>query len=162
MLVIAKLRILTKMFNPNTNPDTRIAVLEERLSSYEIMLKKIDEAIQMMSKTGQNISKMLAVHEEKIEQCNKTDDLIARMLDELKKENKERHQEVSDRVDTIEKEVSEISKIKWMTVGCGVLLAILTASLSSLASGWWTPSEMQMQRDGHAHQQNVLGESAQK
>lgn len=150
------------MFKPNTNSDTKIAVLEERLSSYEIMLNKIDEAIQLMGKTSQNISKMLAVHEEKIEQCNKNDDLITKMLDDLKKENREQHQEVSGRVDNIEKEVGEISKIKWMTVGCGILLAILTASLSSLASGWWTPSEMQMQRQGHAHQQNVPDESEQK
>jgi len=143
------------MFNPNTPSDTKLAVLEERLSSYEIMMKKIDEAIQMMGKTSQNISKMLAVHDEKIEQCNKSDLLITKMLDEFKIENRKQHEDVSDRVDSIEHDVKEISKIKWMTVGCGVLLAILTASITSLASGWWTPSEMQMQRQGHVHQQNV-------
>jgi septal ring factor EnvC (AmiA/AmiB activator) len=143
------------MFNTNTTSDTKLAVLEERLSSYEIMMKKIDEAIQIMGKTSQNISKMLAVHEEKIEQCNKSDELVAKMLDDLKQENRKEHKEVSDRVGIIEQEVKEIVKIKWMTVGCGVVLAIITASLASLASGWWTPSEMQMQREGHVHQQNV-------
>ena len=64
------------MFNPNASADTKIAVLEERLSAYEIMMKKIDEAIQLMGKTNQNISKMLAVHEERIEQCHKSDDYI--------------------------------------------------------------------------------------
>lgn len=143
------------MFNQNTSSDTKIAVLEERLSSYEMMIRKIDEAIQIMGKTSQNISKMLAVHEEKLDQCNKTDDLITKMIEEFKKENREQHNEVSERVDAIEKEVKEISKIKWMTVGCGVMLAVLTAALASLASGWWTPSEMQMMREGHVHQQNV-------
>ena len=57
------------MFNQNTSSDTKIAVLEERLSSYEVMMRKIDEAIQIMGKTSQSISKMLAVHEEKIENC---------------------------------------------------------------------------------------------
>ncbi len=140
------------MFNPNTPTDTKIAVLEERLSSYELMLRKIDEAIQIMGKTSQNISKMLAVHDEKIEQCSRTDDLITRMINELKKENKDQHDEVSERIDTIETEVKEIGKIKWMTVGCGILLTVLTTALSTLASGWWTPSEMQMQRQGHIHQ----------
>lgn len=140
------------MFNPNTTTDTKIAVLEERLSSYELLLKKIDEAIQMMGKTSQNISKMLAVHEERIEQCSKTDDMISKMITDLKKENKEQHESVSGRIDKIEDEVKEIGKIKWMTVGCGVLLAILTTAVSTLASGWWTPSEMQMQRQGHMHQ----------
>lgn len=140
------------MFNTNTASDTKIAVLEERLSSYEIMMRKIDEAIQIMGKTSQNISKMLAVHDEKIEQCNKSDELLTKMLDDFKKENRSQHEEVSDRVATIEQEVKEITKIKWMTVGCGVVLAILTASLASLASGWWTPSEMHTQRQGYTHQ----------
>jgi DNA repair exonuclease SbcCD ATPase subunit len=134
------------MFNPNTSTDTKLAVLEERLSAYEMLLKKIDEAIQMMGKTSQNISKMLAVHEEKIEQCSKNDDSILTIIHELKEENRQQHLEVEKRIDGMETEVKEISKIKWMTVGCGVILAILTASVASLASGWWTPSEIQLQR----------------
>ena len=132
------------MFNQNTTADTKIAVLEERLSAYELMLKRIDEAIQLMGKTSQNISKMLAVHDERIEQCHKTDGIITRMIDELKDENRQQHQEVARRIDKIEKDVTEIGKIKWMTVGCGVLLAILAAAFSTLASGWWTPSEMKV------------------
>jgi gas vesicle protein len=143
------------MFNSNTSADTKIAVLEERLSSYEIMMKKIDEAIQLMGKTSLNISKMLAVHDEKLDQCHKTDDLISKMISELKDENKQQHEVVAERIDKIEQEIGEIGKIKWMTVGCGVLLAVLTTAFSTLASGWWTPSEMQMQHQGHLHQQNV-------
>ena len=143
------------MFNANTVADTKIAVLEERLSAYESMMRKIDEAIQVMGKTSQNISKMLAVHEERIEQCHKADDYIGRLIEELKLENKEQHEAVSERIDKIEVEVKEIGKIKWMTVGCGILLAVLAAAFSTLASGWWTPSEMQLQNQGHLHQQNV-------
>jgi hypothetical protein len=144
------------MFNQQSaSASTKIAVLEERLSSYEVMMKKIDEAIQIMGKTSHNISKMLAVHDERLEQCHKTDDLISKIIGELREENREQHGMVSDRIDKIEVEVKEIGKIKWMTVGCGVLLAVLTTAFSTLASGWWTPSEMQMQNNGHIHQQNV-------
>jgi hypothetical protein len=143
------------MFNNTTKSDTKIAVLEERLSSYELMMKKIDEAIQLMGKTSQNISKMLAVHEERIEQSVKTDTMIATLIDKLKDENIKQNEVVSERIDNIEDEIKDISKIKWMTVGCGVLLAILTTAISALASGWWTPSEMQTQREGHVHQQSV-------
>ena len=86
------------MFNQNTSSDTKIAVLEERLSSYELLLKKIDEAIQIMGKTSQNISKMLAVHDEKIEQSVKTDEMISKMIGELKEENREQHNSVTDRI----------------------------------------------------------------
>jgi archaellum component FlaC len=137
------------MFNQNTSSDTKIAVLEERLSSYELLLKKIDEAIQIMGKTSQSISKMLAVHEEKIEQCHRADDFVSTSLSELKEENRKQHEIVATRIDKIEIEVKEIGKIKWMTVGCGILLAILTTAFSTLASGWWTPSEMQLQHQEH-------------
>jgi hypothetical protein len=140
------------MFNQNTSADTKIAVLEERLSAYELMLRRIDEAIQLVSKTNQNISKMLAVHEEKIEQCGRADDYIGRVIDELRLENRDQHDVVAKRIDKIETEIKEIGKIKWMTVGCGVLLAILTTAVTSLASGWLTPSQLQMQHSIHLHQ----------
>lgn len=149
------IRSQMEMFNQKTSADTKIAVLEERLSAYELMMKRIDEAIQLMGKANQNISKMLAVHEEKLDQCNRVDDYIGRVIEELRIENRDQHNSVNERIDKIEGEVKEISKIKWMTVGCGVLLTILVTAFGSLASGWWTPSEMQIQRSGHAHQQNV-------
>jgi len=147
-VVVRRNSIQVDMFNPNTSADTKIAVLEERLSAYELMLKRIDDAIQMMGKTSQNISKMLTIHEERIEQCGKTDSAILTMISELKAENKQQHNQVEKRIDDIEIEVKEIGKIKWMTVGCGILLAVLTTAVSTLASGWWTPSEMHVQRQG--------------
>lgn len=131
------------MFNPSTSTDTKIAVLEERLSSYELMLKKIDEAIQIMGKTSQNISKMLAVHEEKIEQCAKSDDLISNLIGELKEENKEHHLNISKKIEKIEEKITEIDRIKWITVGSGIVLAVVATSVTTLASGWWTPAGMQ-------------------
>lgn len=112
------------MFNQNTSSDTKIAVLEERLSAYEVMMRKIDEAIQIMGKTSQNISKMLAVHDERIEQCNRADDMIGRVLDEIREENREQHEAVSRRIDKMEKNIDELSKFKWQTlalVGAAVI-----------------------------------------
>jgi DNA repair ATPase RecN len=105
------------MFNPNASADTKIAVLEERLSAYEVMMKKIDEAIQLMGKTNQNISKMLAVHEERIEQCHKSDDYISRVIEELRLENKDQHEVVSDRIEKIENKLEEFVKFRWIVVG---------------------------------------------
>lgn len=141
----------TKMFNQNTIANTKIAVLEERLSSYETMIHKIDEAIQVMGKTSQNMSKMIAIHEERIDQCHRTDDSLIHTINELKTENKTQHDGVSQRIKVIEDEVKDISKIKWMTIGCGTLLMVLVAAFASLASGLWTPSEMRMQHQGHNH-----------
>jgi transcription initiation factor TFIIIB Brf1 subunit/transcription initiation factor TFIIB len=114
-----------EMFNQNTSSDTKIAVLEERLSSFEIMMKKIDEAIQIMGKTSQNISKMLAVHEEKIEHSNKTDEMITKMINELKEENKEQHKTVSEKIQSLESKVEELGKYRWIIAGAAIILSFV-------------------------------------
>jgi transcription initiation factor TFIIIB Brf1 subunit/transcription initiation factor TFIIB len=115
------------MFNQNTSADTKIAVLEERLSSYELLLKKIDEAIQIMGRTSQNISKMLAVHEEKIEQCHRADDYVGRLIEELKIENKDQHEVVSKRIDSLETKVEELGKFRWIIAGAAILLSFVVS-----------------------------------
>jgi len=126
------------MFNQNTPSDTKIAVLEERLSSYELLLKKIDEAIQIMGKTSQNISKMLAVHDEKIEQCGKTDEMISRMINELKEENRDQHKGVTDRIKALEIKVEDIAKFRWIAVGVAVVVSF-AVSQSSMVVDILTP-----------------------
>jgi chromosome segregation ATPase len=116
-----------EMFNQNTSTDTKIAVLEERLSSYEVMMKKIDEAIQIMGKTSQNISKMLAVHEERIEQCHKADNYIGRVIEELRLENKDQHEAVSERIEKIENKLEEVVKFRWVIIG---IFAVVSFGLS--------------------------------
>jgi archaellum component FlaC len=126
------------MFNQNTPSDTKIAVLEERLSSYELLLNKIDEAIQIMGKTNQNISKMLAVHDEKIEQCGKTDEMISRMINELKEENRDQHKGVTDRIKALEIKVEDITKFRWIAVGVAIVVSF-AVSQSSMVVDILTP-----------------------
>lgn len=137
----------------------KLDVLESKLNIYESlsreMLEKLENAVDKISESNQRIANILTKHDERIEQSIKADDLIVKMVEDLKKESKEHCSVVSNRIDKLENDVKEIGKIKWMTVGCGVLLAVLTTAFSTLASGWWTPSEMQLQRQGHLHQQNV-------
>jgi hypothetical protein len=127
--------------------DTKIAVLEERLSVYEQMIVRIDSAIEKISETNQNISRMLAVHTEKIEQGIKTDNIIVTMIDDIKKSSKEQHEEIArvlaERIERVEEKVDDITKIKWMTLGCGAVLVVLVAAIATLASGWWTPPGIQ-------------------
>jgi DNA repair ATPase RecN len=115
------------MFQPSS-PDTKIAVLQERLSVYEQMMERIDTAIQKIGETSQNISQMLAVHNEKIEQCNRTDNLIVAMIEDIKKTSKEQHEEISkelgERIDKVEEKVESISKFRWQVLGGLAVIAI--------------------------------------
>ncbi len=86
-------------------------------------MRKIDEAIQIMGKTSQNISKMLAVHEEKIEHCGKTDEMISNMIHEMKDENKEQHRQVSEKIQSLETKVEDLVKFRWIIAGAAILLS---------------------------------------
>ena len=117
----------SKMFNPSST-DTKIAILEERLSVYEQMMERIDTAIQKIGETSQNISQMLAIHNEKIEQCNRTDNLIVAMIEDIKRTSKEQHDEINkelgQRIQKVEEKVESISKFKWQVLGGLAVIAI--------------------------------------
>jgi tetrahydromethanopterin S-methyltransferase subunit G len=115
------------MFPPSST-ETKIALLEERINVYEQMMTRIDSAIQKISETSQNISQMLAIHNEKIEQCNRTDNLIVKMIEDIRVSSKEQHDEISrklgERLDKVEEKVEGISKFRWQILGGLAVVAI--------------------------------------
>lgn len=79
-----------KMFNQGTSTDTKVAVLEEKVSIYEKVMSRIEDAIFAISETSQGISKMLAIHEERLEQAVRSDEVIIKMIDDLQKNSRSR------------------------------------------------------------------------
>lgn len=153
------------MFNQNTSVDTKVAVLEQKVNTYEQMMYKIEDAIHAISETNQNISKMLAVHDERLEQVMRSDEVIIKMLAEQKKSLEAEDVDLSDRIDELEVKINdklksinenleEVSKIKWMTVGSAVVLTVVVTAFSSLVSGFWTPSEIQTHRESRIERTN--------
>jgi hypothetical protein len=130
------------MFNQGTSTDTKVAVLEEKVSIYEQMMRKIEDAIYAISETSQGISKMLAIHEERLEQAMRSDEVIIKLIDDLKKEVESEDLDLSERIDEVLIKLEEVRKIKWMTMGVGVFAAVLIGALANLASGMLTPSHI--------------------
>jgi chromosome segregation ATPase len=115
------------MFQPSST-ETKIALLEERINVYEQMMQRIDTAIQKIGETSQNISQMLAIHNEKIEQCNRTDNIIVKMIEDIKVSSKEQHEQISEklgeRIEKVEEKVEGISKFRWQVLGGLAVVAI--------------------------------------
>jgi len=131
------------MFNPSST-ETKIALLEERINVYEQMMERIDTAIQKIGETSQNISQMLAVHNEKIEQCNRTDNLIVSMIEDIKKSSREQHdaisRELGERIEKLEEKVETISQFKWKAVGAIAIVAFLIGAIPTATSLLTRPS----------------------
>ena len=87
------------MYSPTQLTETKVAILEEKINSSDQLLSKIESAIDKLIEANTNVTKMLAVHDERIEHCGKMDDMISKMIGELKDENREQHETVSGRID---------------------------------------------------------------
>lgn len=132
---------------PTSSTETKIALLEERINVYEQMMERIDTAIQKIGETSQNISQMLAVHNEKIEQCNRTDNLIVSMIEDIKRSSKEQHdaisKELGERIDNLEEKVELISQFKWKAVGAIAIVVFLIGVVPTITPLIWTPQTQQ-------------------
>jgi hypothetical protein len=115
------------MFNGNSN--SKLDVLESKLNIYESlsreMLDKLENAVDKISDANQHIANILTKHDERIEQSIKTDDLIVKMIEDVKHQNSVEHASVIKRLETVEANVNELAKFKWQAaalVGAAVLL----------------------------------------
>lgn len=133
------------MFNTKQETETKIAVLEQRLLSYENMLKKIEEAIQVMTETNQNVSKILAVHEERIDYNNKSEKNFLEKIKNLEEKNLDDHGKILQKIDLLEEKIDneiknlelkidDVTRIKWITVGSGIVLAVIIGAISNFFS----------------------------
>jgi hypothetical protein len=116
-----------------------IAVLESRFQNYENlskqMLNRLEKAIDKITESNHTVAIILERHENRLDQNSQSNGLIIRMVEEIK-------DAIDKRMIVLEKKIEDVSKIKSIVIGIGVVSAILATSLSTLASGWWTPSEL--------------------
>lgn len=114
------------------NPSKDIAVLEGKFQIYEDlskeMLDKLERAVEKISEGNQKVALILTKHEEKIEQSIRADELIVKMVEELRQANTKEHGTVVARIETVENKINDLVKFRWIVVG------IATAAMITLGS----------------------------
>lgn len=107
----------------------KLEVLESKLNIYENlsreMLDKLESAVEKISESNNRIALILAKHDERIDQNAKSDELIIKMIDEVKVTNTAEHKAVMTRLQTLEKTVDDLSKFRWQAaaiVGAAILV----------------------------------------
>jgi len=131
------------MFNNGINKElVKLDVLESKLNMYESlsreMLDKLENAVDKISEGNSRIATILAKHDERIEQSIKTDELIIRMIDDVKKQNSTEHLLVIKRLENVEKTVVELSKFKWQALALSgaavVIIGLVVPFIDNLLS----------------------------
>jgi hypothetical protein len=128
--------------------DSKVAQLEAKLDIYEElsreMLAKLENAVDKISEGNARIATILAKHDERIEQSIKSDDLIIKMIDEIKDSNEKNYQIIHGRIDKIQEEIKSFSKFRWQIGGVLVVVALLIGAGSRLAPLFLTPPAQQV------------------
>jgi hypothetical protein len=109
---------------------SKLAVLESKLGIYEDlsreMLSKLESAVDKISEGNSRIATILAKHDERIEQSFKTDELIIKMIEDVKDGNTKEHQVVIKRLEIVESNITELSKFKWQSAALvGAVVVVL-------------------------------------
>lgn len=157
------------MFTKSQTVDTRMAVIEEKFTVYEKMMDKLESAIQTITEINQNISRLLSVHEEKIDSNVKTDEIIFDKIKRLEQKNTEEHQKVIEKLEKFEKDltdnlnkerkekeneikgikakIADITKFRWLFVG-GLTVAVFVFTNPHIIVDILTPDKVPANIEG--------------
>jgi len=99
--------------------EVKVAVLEERLENFEAVVSKLDSAIEKIAEVNNNVSRMLAVHEERISKQEEIDTILFDKIDKLRDKMDSDHDSVGKRLSLLERKL-------W--IGIGILGAVVAVS----------------------------------
>ena len=106
----------------------KVAVLEERLQNFETLVTRLDSAIEKLAEVNNNVSRMLAVHEERISKQETIDEILFDKIDKLRDKMDIDHDSVSKRLSVLERKL-------WIGLGAlGAIVALTNPQAIKLVS----------------------------
>jgi len=109
----------------------KLAVLDQKLEDLKPVILKIDVAIEKLSEVNTTVSRMLAVHEERISKQEEIDTVLFIKIDKLRDKMDRDHDLVLQRIRQLERRV-------WMAVG-GLTVLTFMINNNGLISKVLTP-----------------------
>ena len=94
---------------------TKIALVEQKVEDLKPIILKLDATIEKLSEVNTTVSRMLAVHEERLSKQEEIDTVLFAKIDELRDKMDRDHHDVLSRLQGLEKKV-------W--IGIGLVAAI--------------------------------------
>ena len=99
--------------------EVKVAVLEERLENFETLVSRLDSAIEKIAEVNNNVSRMLAVHEERITKQEEIDAVLFDKIDKLRDKMDLDHDSVGKRLSLLERKL-------WVGIGALGTILVLT------------------------------------
>ena len=98
--------------------EVKVAVLETKLENFETLVLRLDSAIEKIAEVNYNVSRMVAVHEQRITKQEEIDEILFDKIDKLRDKMDSDHDNVTKRLSLLERKL-------WIGLGAvGAIIAI--------------------------------------
>lgn len=114
----------------------KLDTLEAKFEIYEDlskqMIDKLEKAVEKIGDSNNKIATILTKHDEKLEQGVRTDELIVKMIEDVKESNTKEHNQVISRLETVEKTIDDLLKFRWQAVTIGSVAVLIIGAASTI------------------------------
>ena len=117
----------------------KLQVIESKLEIYEDlskeMLDKLERAVSTISENSNKIAIVLERHESRLDESERSDALILKILEEMKEEQRAEKERIHERISKIQHKVEENQKY---VVAAGAVLGTIVTVAQLLPMFGWT------------------------
>ena len=103
---------------------SKIEVVNQKVEDLKPLIHKMESAIEKLSELNTSVSRMLAVHEERLTKQEEIDNVLFTKIDQLRDKMDVDHNSVLSRIRTIEKKM-------WSIAGALAVISVLVSPVGS-------------------------------
>lgn len=105
-----------------------VAILQTKVENFEQVFDRLDRAIEKITEVNNNVSRMLAVHEERLSKQEETDTVLFDKIDKLRDKMDIDHDRVTQRLQLLERKL-------WTAIGVlgAVVVFLNPAAIKQIA-----------------------------
>ena len=103
---------------------SKIEVVNQKVEDLKPLIHKMESAIEKLSELNTSVSRMLAVHEERLTKQEEIDNVLFTKIDQLRDKMDVDHNSVLSRIRTIEKKM-------WSIAGSLAVISVLVSPVGS-------------------------------
>ena len=118
----------------------KIAVIEQKIEDLKPIVLRIDAAIEKLSEVNITVSRMLAVHEERISKQEEIDQILFAKVDKLR-------DKIDGDYDRFDQRIRGLEKRVWMAIGA-ITITTFIINNAGIISRFLTPVDASTRIEG--------------
>jgi len=106
--------------------DSKVAVANQKIEDIKPLIHKMEKAIEKLSELNTSVSRMLAVHEERITKQEEIDTVLFTKIDQLRDKMDVDHNSLLSKIQSLDKKI-------WIAIGSIAVITFIIAETPILS-----------------------------